>query len=76
MIEIRPPEDLTSDNYGATTTHVVERGRARPDLQNVQRVDGDIITLNISDRFALWTGVDDSSGGILSQQQKKHRRTE
>jgi lipoprotein-anchoring transpeptidase ErfK/SrfK len=59
MIEIEPPEDLTSDNYtGETTTHVVEQGQELGLISKMYDVSmQDIITLNdISDPDLLYVG--------------------
>ena len=59
MIEIEPPEDLTTDNYnGVTSTHVVESGQELGLIAKMYNVSmQDIITLNdISDPNLLYVG--------------------
>jgi LysM repeat protein len=59
MIEIEPPEDLTSDNYnGEKTTHVVEAGQELGLIARMYNVSmQDIISLNdISDPDLLFVG--------------------
>jgi lipoprotein-anchoring transpeptidase ErfK/SrfK len=59
MIEIEPPEDLTSENYtGETTAHVVERGQELGLIAQMYDVSmQDIISLNnISDPDLLYIG--------------------
>lgn len=59
MIEIEPPEDLTSDNYnGEKTAHVVEAGQELGLIARMYNVSmQDIISLNdISDPDLLYVG--------------------
>jgi LysM repeat protein len=59
MIEIEPPEDLTTDNYtGETSTHVVEAGQELGLISKMYDVSmQDIITMNdISDPDLLFVG--------------------